>query len=66
MVTKLKGSTNELTVTVTETHVDGSESSVTSTFTIDSNSAGTYAVGEYDVYVDTKGNTQVREIHLVP
>ncbi|MFB8387302.1 M20/M25/M40 family metallo-hydrolase [Microbacterium sp. NPDC055910] len=65
VVKKLTGDTNELTITVNETRVDGSESSVTETFTIDNNAAGTYTVGEYKVYVDTKGNTQVREIYIV-
>ncbi|WP_154674120.1 zinc-binding metallopeptidase family protein [Nakamurella lactea] len=65
VVKKLKGNTNELTITVTETHVDGSESSVTATFTISNNAAGTYRVGDYRVYVDTKGNTQVRSIRIV-
>ncbi|MET7749055.1 M20/M25/M40 family metallo-hydrolase [Micromonospora sp. NPDC005367] len=62
---KLKGNDNELTVTVTQTHVDGSESAQTATFTINNNAAGTYTVGDYKVYVDTKGNTQVRSIHIV-
>ncbi|GAA1869169.1 hypothetical protein GCM10009687_41120 [Asanoa iriomotensis] len=65
VVKKLTGNTNELTITVTQTHVDGSESPVTATFTIDNNAAGTYTVGDYRVYVDTKGNTQVRSISIV-
>ncbi|MEV1333485.1 M20/M25/M40 family metallo-hydrolase [Micromonospora costi] len=65
VVKKLKGSKNALTITVKQTHVDGSESPVTATFTIDNNAAGTYTVGDYKVYVDTKGNTQVRSIRIV-
>ncbi|MFG2169443.1 M20/M25/M40 family metallo-hydrolase [Micromonospora chersina] len=65
VVTKLTGDTNELTITVKQTRVDGSESPVTATFTIDNNAAGTYTVGDYTVYVDTKGNTQVRSISIV-
>ncbi|MGW3607908.1 M20/M25/M40 family metallo-hydrolase [Micromonospora sp. NPDC005161] len=65
VVKKLKGNKNELTVTVKQTHIDGSESPVTATFTIDNNAAGTYTVGDYKVYVETKGNTQVRSISLV-
>ncbi|RLP94014.1 M20/M25/M40 family metallo-hydrolase [Micromonospora sp. CV4] len=65
VVKKLKGNKNELTVTVKQTHVDGSESPVTATFTIDNNAAGTYTVGDYKVYVETKGNTQVRSISIV-
>ena len=65
VVKKLKGNTNELTITVKQTHIDGGESPVTATFTINNNAAGTYTVGDYKVYVDTKGNTQVRSISIV-
>lgn len=65
VVKKLKGNTNELTITVKQTRIDGSESSVTATYTINNNAAGTYTVGDYKVYVDTKGNTQVRSISIV-
>ncbi|MER5625853.1 M20/M25/M40 family metallo-hydrolase [Streptosporangium sp. NPDC002544] len=64
-VKKLKGNKNELTITVKQTHIDGSESPVTATFTINNNAAGTYTVGDYKVYVETKGNTQVRSISIV-
>ncbi|MET7671571.1 M20/M25/M40 family metallo-hydrolase [Micromonospora luteifusca] len=65
VVKKLKGNKNELTITVKQTHIDGSESPVTATFTIDNNAAGTYTVGDHKVYVETKGNTQVRSISIV-
>ncbi|MEV4536530.1 M20/M25/M40 family metallo-hydrolase [Asanoa sp. NPDC049518] len=65
VVKKLSGNTNELTITVKQTHVDGSETPVTAAFTINNNAAGMYQVGDYRVYVETKGNTQVRSIHLV-
>ncbi|KAB1914079.1 hypothetical protein [Micromonospora sp. AMSO31t] len=65
VVKKLKGNTNGLTIAVKQTHVDGSESPVTATFTINNNAAGTYTVGDYQVYVETKGNTQVRSISIV-
>jgi len=64
-VKKLKGNTNELTVTVVATDEHGKESTVSDTFTIENNAADTYTVGPYKVYVDTKGNTQIRDIHLV-
>ncbi|MFE6735644.1 M20/M25/M40 family metallo-hydrolase [Microbacterium sp. NPDC057650] len=64
-VKKQKGSTNELTVTVAETHVDGSTSRVSETFTIKNNSSGTYEVGDYKVFVDTKGNDKVKEVRIV-
>ncbi|WP_371786093.1 M20/M25/M40 family metallo-hydrolase [Streptosporangium subroseum] len=65
VVKKLKGNKNELTITVKQTHIDGGKSPVTATFTIDNNAAGTYTVGDYKVYVETKGNTQVRSIFIV-
>ena len=65
VVEKLKGNTNALTITVKETRVDGTTSSVTSTVTIRNNAAGTYTVGDYRVFVDTKGNGQVRSIRIL-
>ena len=64
-VEKLKGNQNELTVTVTEFYLDGATKVFTKVFTIDNNAIGTYAVGEYKVYVDTKGNVQIRECYIV-
>ena len=64
-VTKLNGNKNDLTVTITETYSDGSTEAFTKTFSINNNAAGTYDVGEYIVYVDTKGNTQIRECYIV-
>lgn len=64
VVKKVDGNTNELTITVKETHVDGSESSVTGTFTIGTHSAGIYTVGDNRVYVVTAG-TQVRSVRII-
>jgi hypothetical protein len=64
-VTKINGNQNELTITVTELYYDASTKPITKTFTINNNAAGTYAVGPYQVYVDTKGNTQIRECYIV-
>ena len=64
-VEKLKGNQNELTVKVTETYLDGSTKVFSKVFTIDNNAIGTYKVGEYKVYVDTKGNVQIRECYIV-
>ena len=67
-VKQLNGSTNDLTVTVTETFsngIDGYDVPTVITFSIKNNAAGTYDVGGYKVYVDTKGNTQVRECYIV-
>jgi len=59
-VAKLPGSKNELTITVRDVY-----DAYTATFLINNNAAGIYTVGEYDVYVDTKGNTQIRACYIV-
>jgi hypothetical protein len=64
-VTKLAGGKNDLTITVSELYSDGSENETTNTFSIDNNAADFYTVGEYTVYVNTKGNTQIRGIYIV-
>jgi len=63
-VKKLNGNKNELTVAVTETYSDGSTNKITKTFSINNNSAGSYHVGSYVVYVDTKGNDQIRQCYI--
>ncbi|WP_441902936.1 LamG-like jellyroll fold domain-containing protein [Microbacterium sp.] len=64
-VAKTPGPTNELTIVVTETHADGSETTQEATHTIGNNATGTYDVGDYRVYVETKGNTKIRDIQIV-
>ncbi|MCL1886070.1 MAG: hypothetical protein FWF98_04890 [Dehalococcoidia bacterium] len=69
-VEKLNGNKNSLTITITElVSKAGSdkqtEATYTETFSINNNAAGIYEVGPYSVYVDTKGNTQIREIYIV-
>ena len=64
-VKKQSGNQNELTITVTELYADGSTNEITETFKISNNAAGTYAVGDYSVYVDTKGNDQIRACYIV-
>jgi len=69
-VEKLNGNKNNLTITVTElVSKTGSEKqsevTYTMTFSIDNNAAGIYEIGPYKVYVNTKGNTQIREIYIV-
>ena len=66
MVEKLSGNKNKLTVTVVEDYSDGSVRIYEETFSIDNNAAGTYQVGPYyQVFVDTKGNTQIRACNIV-
>ena len=65
VVTKDIGKENTLKITVTETFADGTENLIVETFTIANNAADIYGVGSYKVYVDTKGNTQVRACYIV-
>jgi len=68
-VEKLNGNKNNLTVTVTEKYANGKTFTYSKTFSIDNNAAGTYEiVGDnttYRIYVDTKGNVQIRELYVV-
>ena len=64
-VEQLKGNQNALTITVTELLSDGSTKIFTERFMINNNAAGTYTVGDYRVFVETKGNTQIRSIYIV-
>ena len=64
-VDKLNGNKNDLTITVKEVYFSVEDIIYTETFKINNNAAGTYDVGGYEVYVDTKGNTQIRECYIV-
>ncbi|MCL2675719.1 MAG: hypothetical protein FWE84_03925 [Firmicutes bacterium] len=64
-VVKDKGNTNTLTITVVETWEILGRVEISKVFTIANNAIGTYQVENYRVYVDTKGNVQVRECYFV-
>ncbi|MGC2195772.1 MAG: InlB B-repeat-containing protein [Terriglobales bacterium] len=64
-VTKDKGNTNTLTITVTEALFDGTSNKIVKTFTIHNNADGTYQVGSYRVYVATSGNTKIDKCYIV-
>jgi hypothetical protein len=64
-VTKLNGNQNDLTISVVEAYSDGTEHVETKTLKINNNEAGIYDVGKYKVYVDTKGNNQIRACYIV-
>jgi len=64
-VEKLNGNKNNLTVIITERYADGTENEIMMTFSINNNAAGTYEIGGYKVFVDTKGNTQIRACYIV-
>jgi len=64
-VIQIPGNKNQLVITVTEIYDDGTTASFTESFMIDNNAEGTYVVDKYLVYVDTKGNTQIRACYIV-
>jgi hypothetical protein len=64
-VEKLNGNQNRLYITVTETYSDGTMKNIEWNGLINNNTAGTYQVVSYKVYVDTKGNTQIRACYIV-
>jgi predicted acyl esterase len=64
-IKKLNGNKNELTIIITETYEDSVEKVLTKTFTIDNNAANTYAIDRYQVFVDTKGNDQIRACYIL-
>jgi len=64
-VEKLTGNQNRLTISITEFYPDGTEKIITESFMIRNNAADTYIVGGYSVYVDTKGNIQIRQAEVV-
>lgn len=65
-VEKLNGNQNKLTITVTEHYFDGSTKDITQSFMINNNAAAKYDVSPYTVYVNTKGNDQIRECYIMP
>jgi hypothetical protein len=64
-VEKLAGNKNNLTITITEVYSNDSVNIIAKTFSIDNNAENTYEIGGYTVYVNTKGNTQIRGIYIV-
>jgi len=64
-VTQLNGNKNDLTITITQTLADGTTNTLAETFSINNNAADTYTVSSYSVYVDTKGNTQIRDCYIM-
>ena len=65
VVTRLAGSQNKLEITVIETHSTGEVRYLTDSFYINNNGSGTFAVDSYHVFVNTQGNTQIREIFII-
>jgi hypothetical protein len=60
------GNTNRLFITVTETFNNGSVRVFESgAITIRNNTSGVFHVGDYRVFVNTQGNTQIRALYIV-
>ena len=59
------GNTNELFITVTEHFCNGTINTIEAAIFIRNNAEGSYKVGSYTVFVDTKGNDQIRAIRIV-
>ena len=64
-VEQIPGNQNRLFITVKEVYTTGCEKIYSATIMINNNAEGTYTVGPYKVFVDTKGNTQIRQIYIV-
>ena len=64
-VTKLNGNQNLLTISVTEVYEYDNTVVITETFMIRNNAEGVYQLGDYSVFVDTKGNDQIRACYIV-
>jgi len=63
-VVRNNGNTNNLFVTVVENYANGGSFVFEKAFVISNNAEGIYEVGAYKVFVDTKGNTQIRNIYI--
>jgi len=64
-VDKLNGNQNLLKIWVAEVYSDGSAGEEYLEIMINNNAAANYEVGPYVVYVDTKGNVQIRACDIV-
>lgn len=58
------GNSNLLTIKVTEVNYFGDEKELVEEFSIPNNASGFYQVGSYSVFVNTKGNDQIRQIYI--
>ncbi|MCL1905371.1 MAG: hypothetical protein FWG06_00005 [Clostridiales bacterium] len=63
-VKKQNGNKNDLTITVTAFYDDGTKAVFSKVFSISNNADGHYEVGGYIVFVDTKGNDQIRSCFI--
>ena len=64
-VEKLNGNQNKLFITVALEYEDGATEDIKWDGLIGNNASGVFNVGDYKVYIDTKGNTQIRACYIV-
>jgi len=64
-IEKISGNQNKLLISIVEEYASGENAEFKYAFIINNNAAGTYACGPYNVFVDSKGNTQIRECYIV-
>lgn len=63
-VIQLNGHQNDLLIQVIEHFDCGRTNEINETFRIENNGSGMFAVGDYQIFVKTQGNTHIREIYL--
>jgi hypothetical protein len=64
-VEKLNGNANNLHIYATGIYSENTGATLAmETFRIENNATGVYSVGGYNVYVDVKGRTQIRECYF--
>jgi subtilisin family serine protease len=64
-VTVTPGNTNQLHITIEETFCNGYERVLAQTFVIRNNDSGVFTLEYYQVFVNTQGNNQIRELRIV-
>ena len=65
MVEQIPGNQNWLNIWVDEVFSDGTTAKLHLRLLINNNAEATYTVGAYKVFVDTKGNTQIRACQII-
>jgi hypothetical protein len=60
---KLNGNKNDLALNINQVYYDGTTYVLTAAYQVDNNCSGIYGVGEYNVYVNIKGNA-IKELYF--
>ncbi|MCL1848358.1 MAG: M28 family peptidase [Clostridiales bacterium] len=64
-VEKKNGNTNLLTITIYFEYPDGAVAAIIESFSVGNNASGVFEVGDYSVFVEIKGNDQIRSCFFV-